>query len=472
MWWKSLGEIEIAESVVLAGQEGEAQLKEATGLLESGEHWQAIREALDVKHAGDNHLKLLVFVICLSSGLREKVHFWAVGRSQMGKSHLESVMEDLFPNVLVYDSQSPLFLIYETKEQGAEYLRGKIVLLEEANDSLAVWGLVKRLTSADKERVTHGTVIKGRPITLEIDGIPVVLSNSVETSVDEQVNNRFIIGNVDEGEDQDLRIEKLQNREAQGLGTEKGRRRIDLAREIVTQILSEQAVDVLIPSAEFIEIPMGTPRVNRKKFMRLVKAITYGNRFVRAKAGDLYIATEADVRFAYRLWLEVQAYQRAQLDETGIKILREVPFDRHEPLEAILERLAEEVNPSTARKRLKKMFEQSQVDERTTKEIDYNEEGRQTVIPGWSLEYRRMVPVVDDVDEGISNPFPGGFPNEPSPLKGTRNERARHYKEWGEGRGGFLHFQDFHETTKGEGTSIADYVLEENRGSYPGGGGS
>lgn len=466
-----MDEVELPESVVFAGQAGEALLREAADLLEKGEHWLAIRRALDVKHAGDEHLKLLVFVVCLSSGLKEKVHFWAVGRSQMGKSHLESIMEDLFPNALVFDSQSPLFLIYETKEQGPQYLRGKIVLLEEANDNPGTWGLVKRLTSADKDRVTHGTIIKGKPVTLEIDGIPVVLSNSVETSVDEQVNNRFIIGNVDEGEKQDRRVEDLQNREAQGLGTEEGRRRIELARALVTRILAEDAVDVLIPSAEFIEIPMGTPRVNRKKVMRLVKAITYGNRYVRAKVGDLYIATESDVRFAYRLWLEVQTYQRAQLDETGIKILREVPFDRHEPLETILERLEKEVNQSTARKRLRKMYEQNQVDERRTKEVDYTEEGRQHVIPGWSLEYRRMVPVVDDSDEGISNPFPGGLPNEPSPLTGTRNDRARHYQEWGEGRGGISTFPRFPRNNKGEGVSVADYVLEENRGSYPGGGG-
>ncbi len=431
-------------------------LHEAVDLMETGQHWQAIKDGLDALHAGDDHLKLLLFCICLTSGLKEKVHFWAVGRSQMGKSRLETVMKELFPNVEVYDTQSPYFLLYQVKEEGKEFLKGKVVVIEEVLDNPAVWGLVKRLTSADADRIKHGTVVKGRPLELEIDGLPVVLSNSVETSVDEQINNRFLIGNVDESTKQDERVRDFQVEEAEGLSLAERKRKVDLARAIVQQIFANEDaegrhaddVDVLIPWARFLDFPMTAERVNRKKFYRLVKAVTYANRYRRlavlshdAYSGDSslgestrhYIATEADVRFAYGLWLGVQAYQQTQLDETGVQILREVPYDAHEPLPFILKRVeSREINPSTARKRLHRLYEQNLVDERRATEDQYDEQGKKAVTANWTLEYKRTVGDLDwfstfpkGLEGGLENPS-----SLPSPLQGDESERKRHYETW------------------------------------------
>ncbi|MEE9174312.1 MAG: hypothetical protein V3U30_04985 [Thermoplasmata archaeon] len=419
--------------------EAHQALYEAVDLLEAGKHWSAIRDALDVLHAGDDHLKLLVFCICLTSGLKEKGHFWAVGRSQMGKSRLETKTAELFPNVEVYDTQSPLFLLYQVKDEGPEYLKGKIVVIEEVLDHPAVWGLIKRLTSADKDHVTHGTVVNGRPLKLEIVGLPVVLSNSVETSVDEQINNRFFIGNVDESAAQDERVRDFQVEEAEGLARAERERKVALGRAIVQQILSERDVEVLLPAARFIDFPMTAERVNRKKFYRLVKVVAYANRYRRRRLGKgrdegPLVATEEDARFAYGLWLGVQAYQQTQLDETGTKILREVPADAYEPLPSILERLeSKAVNPSTARKRLKRLYEQNLVDERRTKEVDFDEgTGYQKVVPGWTLEYKRTVGDLEwfstfprGLEGGLENPS-----SLPSPLQGEESVREIYYRRW------------------------------------------
>ena len=398
---------------------------EARQLLTEGRHWDAIMEALDALHAGDDDLKTLVFCVCLTSGMKEKLHFMAVGDSQSGKSHLEFSMAPIFLNMEIYDSQSPRYLLYQVKEAGSHYLRGKIIVLEEAQDYPETWGMLKDIAGADKERVTHGTVVNGKALSLEIEGLPVILTNSVQTPTDKQVNNRFVIGNVDESEEQDERIRGFQNDGVSGLVARKRERDIALGRAVVAEILAEQDVDVLVPSARFIDFPMKRPRIMRLQFLRLVKAVCYANRFLRRKIGDAYVATEDDVRTAYGFWRGIQELQQVQLNETASKVLKAVPHDRYEAQRFILERLGKAgVKESNARRTLKRLYSQDLVDERRATEDWEDEEGNCVVQKGWSLEYKRMAGDLEMYDGSLSKGSTS------SPLRGEESERESAYIAW------------------------------------------
>lgn len=336
--------------------------------LGSGTHWPVIKEVLDGLHTGDEALKAVTFLSCLTSGLRDKLHVIVVGKSQHGKSHMESAMAELFPHGTfeVLNSSSAKAFYYKAGKEGPNYFKNKIILLDEFRDNSDTWAVAKALTTQGSKNVKHWTVKDGEHLELNIEEPPVVLTNTVEAPEDEQLDNRFFIGNVDESPSQGVRIREFQNREAMyGKYAQNEAPRLEDARAIVRKILEERDVDILIPHARLLEAPQRSPSVNFPKFLTLLKAITYMNRFQRRRLGEKgpYVATETDADQAHALWKTFEPHQNAQVDSTAIMVLEKVPHgDWTATPDLILECKALGLEGHTVRRKLEKLYGAGLVD--------------------------------------------------------------------------------------------------------------
>jgi len=83
----------------------------------NAEHWKNVLDGCDVLVAGDRLSKIAVIISGLSSGLNKKIHLYAMGRSQSGKSWTqERIGSHLFPNFEEINSSSAKAPYYESKE--------------------------------------------------------------------------------------------------------------------------------------------------------------------------------------------------------------------------------------------------------------------------------------------------------------------------------------------------------------------
>jgi hypothetical protein len=325
-------EVQLLDLGVSAGcliEFSETELEEAYRACQKGEHVKVIHDASETLYAGDPHRKRYVYLGCLSSSRsKRRVHIFAIGGSQKGKSYLLIQMAKLFLGKVEYvDSSSAKSFYYKAKKYGSEFFRGKIVIVDELLDNESLWSFMKAITSMDKDQAMHTTVIEGEFLEMFLDGLPVVLSSAVSVPIGprgDQIANRFHVVNIDESEEQDNKVRDAIV-EGRTLGDREARN-AKIIREAlaITHVLGELAstAEVVIPYARWIVVKDKEGRRNEfPKFLNVLEMCTIFHGFQRARlpTGEM-IATFKDYEEAAQIWIANERY-RSHVPEKVLKLL-------------------------------------------------------------------------------------------------------------------------------------------------------
>jgi hypothetical protein len=310
-------------------------MEEANERLQSGTWKEPIQKAMDSLAAGEQNLKWVTCYSGLSCGLDNKFHTFADGRSQYGKSFVQkSVIAALFEGRYDFVTEaSGKAAYYEALAKKPDIYRNRILHLDEYNDlSQAAKDFVKAITTARTDTVHLKTVVDQKFTESKLDGLPVVITNSMELSKDNgnQARNRFFIVNVDETTEQHRTVEDFQLDEMM-FGESNDEEAIQLARVIVYSILQKSGVyKVLNPFARgYIQREYGE-RNRLPMYSSLLASITYANQFNRPrlttdKGKQIILASLQDNLEALAIWRKNEWQQRLKIPERYRKIFEILP---------------------------------------------------------------------------------------------------------------------------------------------------
>jgi len=288
-------------------------------------HWKAILAGCDVIAGGEQRGKVLHVLSGLSSGQDDKLHIYAMSRTQGGKSWLQKGLgASLFPNFECANSSSPKAPYYEAKDNPKCFEYSIRMYDEFPDQSLEFQNQIKTLTSHGVRNVTLKTVDKERKfLKATIDGLPVIWINSEAPVQDEQVLNRFFKLNLDESSAQDSLVEEFQ-KEEEKLGDKRKRHQnvIARARNEISFILSDKNICVLNPFAEFLKVTVPGNRNIRPMISTIAKSLAYSNRVIRPCVDERTIlASLSDNIIGFYLWNWYERFQICKVPERHLRFL-------------------------------------------------------------------------------------------------------------------------------------------------------
>jgi len=186
---------------------------EAEVILEKGNPFKFINEAVNTIHAGDEYLIQTEWISGVSSHVSLiKINLWQIGKSQKGKSHsmystLLTIPKEYYE---IFTSSSPLAFFYYVKKYGEWSLDKKLIYIDEVEASKSALPTLRSLTGQTNITPRHLSVHEAEVLDLEIKGKRATWFTSVETFGSEQIKNRFIHLNPDETPEQDERVFGIQ----------------------------------------------------------------------------------------------------------------------------------------------------------------------------------------------------------------------------------------------------------------------
>lgn len=288
-------------------------------------HWRAILAGCDAIAGGEHRGKVTHVLSGLSSGLEDKLHIYAMSRTQGGKSWLQKRLGiGLFPDFECANTSSPKAPYYEAKDN-PKCFENSVRMYDEFRDQSAEFqSQIKTLTSHGVRNVILKTVDTDRKfLKASIDGLPVVWINSEAPVQDEQVLNRFFKMNLDESTAQDGLVEKFQ-KEEEKLGDKRKRSEgvIGQARSEISFILGDKNICVLNPFAEFLKVVVPGNRNMRPMISTIVKTLAYSNRIIRPCVDDRTIlASLSDNIIGFYVWNWYERFQICKVPERHLRFL-------------------------------------------------------------------------------------------------------------------------------------------------------
>jgi len=303
--------------------------KKAMEILKNGSPLEYVAAAVDKSHKGDAELKYLYYLSGLMLGVKsDLIHISAVGTSGKGKSDLSHRVGCCYPPHMYHYLQdlSPKSIQFAVE---AGKLKGKsIVIVDEAEVAKEGIPTLRALTSSEtgaKAR-NYWTVKDMEFLDIRLDGKIVVWLNSVDPVDDPQLNNRFIMANVDESKELDKLVHEHQKKRY-GYGKE-GEELLEEFKIIraMSEILLEGEDNVVIPYIEQVVWGGAQNRRNFPIFLLLVKACTKVHMFQRetTSKGDV-LATREDFDIARAIWESVIKTQATKVDNKCIEIMDYLP---------------------------------------------------------------------------------------------------------------------------------------------------
>jgi hypothetical protein len=285
--------------------------------LYDGTWRQHVQKAMDQVIAGENNAKWTHFYSALTAWLFDKNHVDLTGKSQRGKSWVQNQMgTTFFPDIYLDIDISAKVLQYKAREKkNTHLLDGKILQVDELADAPEqVRDFIKKLTTNRRKKLTYESLDKNnKPIELELDGMPVVWANNMETIEEKgnQLMNRFFKTNVDESIAQSKTVEQHQKNEMM-FGRRMNEDAVSLTKKIIELITKEGGFEVLNPFAGFLEQGDYSVLNRLPMYHSLLSGIAYANRFARPcfeVDGQKYIfASMADNQEALKIFYENEKY--------------------------------------------------------------------------------------------------------------------------------------------------------------------
>lgn len=294
-------------------------------------------------HIGDEELIVSHLASAHSLGLGEKVdplHEYLTGRSSGGKGHTAGTTIRLLPEkmVITLASFSPKAFHYVASAE-KENLDRKIVHIPEVTivgQDEEKLGLLRILTDSpsDSKRGEHWTVDdKRQPLKLKISGRLAVWLNSVTPLPDKELKNRFLIGNPNESEAQDIEVQQRQTNKLALLGNLENDEQIKFCQDVNQYILDEKIDNVIVPHAKFISFPYTKNRRLYPMFLTTIKAITkmrfsqreeikiVGN----GKTVEALLATPEDIETSRWVFNKLLSVTVSQASQQALDLLELIP---------------------------------------------------------------------------------------------------------------------------------------------------
>lgn len=347
-----------------------AQIR-ARAAVQEGTHLQVMRRAMDCVHVGDRELKLLhllaAVTVRVKTPRRIRMPQMLRGQSQSGKSHLHRETGRFIPpeNWLAINSMSSKSLYYMCKDTPDALADVTVSLDEAADQEDATLNFLKALTSYDIGEMVHFTVINKKYESMVIAPLPNVFSNAAELELNErttQLLNRFYISNVSESQEITDEVALFQADE-DVFGSRKVRDRdvIETAKEIVKIVMEEEDFDCRIPFAKLIPFSFEN-RINRPKFSDMVRASAYFHRHNRPKwegldGETIYFSTLMDYKLALEIWLVIEGYTIANLDEKCFEVWRRLSYGERLGTSEVVVRCRNVASDSSVRRKLTALVE-------------------------------------------------------------------------------------------------------------------
>jgi hypothetical protein len=320
------------------------KLKEkALQILKNEDVIEWLADIVSKQHVGDRSIIILLILSGVSPSLDNKkllIFVNAVGVSGKGKTAVEDDVAVIFTDSKTITSSSAKSLIYATESNVLN--DGMILILDESEASAELAAIERSVTDASNINPTHWTIDENRKfMQLVIKEKIIIWRNSVSTPDDEQLNNRYMIVNVDESKKQDKEVfEKQKQMYGYNQFIDKNNDSI-LVAQALTTLIKEEKVKVIIPFVDYLEGENIENRRSPKKLFSLVHAIVSINRYQRKQVKDFiknadiskisnancYIATISDVLMAMAIWQQFGSFEKSKVSEEHLKILKLLPTE-------------------------------------------------------------------------------------------------------------------------------------------------
>jgi len=326
-------------------------------ILVNGDPLEFLLHTLGKIHVGDKHLAAINICVGLTPWFEtDTLHFYPVGKSGGGKSSLCSKVLHLFPKgfVEVISSSSPKALYYAWLSGSLNM--NKIIFLDDIEAGKDFIDVIKAFTSASIVKPRHWTLdIHRKFLDIKPDKMYSIWLTSVNPINDDQLKNRFIIGNIDDSEEQDKQVNEHIKR-LYRLGLERqvaADSEFQMAKNILNIILSEPK-QVLIPYD--ISFPIIFDRRSLPFFMIVIKSIAFLNKFQREIIDNKIIATFADFKLARMLWESIIEYQSSKVSKDSLMLLNILPDSEEEAMTRSQLATALKVSTKTIERRTRELM--------------------------------------------------------------------------------------------------------------------
>ncbi len=287
--------------------------KEAIQFLKSKDLLKRTNECIGSSGViGEHTNRLLMYLIFTSRKTNNPLHCISLGSSGTGKTHLQSKVADLIPEVdrleITVLSANAFYYFNRTE------LQHKLILIEDLDGAESVLYPLRELQS--KKKITKTVVHKDRKgntktIHLTVEGPVSVAGCTTQESIYEDNSNRSFLLYIDESKEQDRRIMQYQRRASAGKLNEQDEIKAIELLQNCQRVL--RPVKVINPYAEYLELPPSVfkPRRTNSHYLQFIEAITFYKQHQREKqynkeTGEEYIETTIeDIQEANELITEV-----------------------------------------------------------------------------------------------------------------------------------------------------------------------
>lgn len=283
----------------------EAEFEEARRILRSSDLVAQVEADLtEAGIAGEDELKLAVYLVASSRLLPKPLHAIVRGDSSSGKSYVVNVVASLMPpegmKQATHVSPKALYRMPD--------LRHRFLVLGERSRSEGPE--VEDATKALREfrsdgRITLSVVGDGNLVEFKVEGPAATIETTTKEEVFGEDANRCLLLNANEGAEQSERVTAAQAADADGTSA-RNAEAIRRRHWAMQRLLAEHPAEVLVPFAKPLQRSLPKERVEvRRAFPMLlgvIRASTLLHRFQRrtGKGGEI-LADVEDYALARRI---------------------------------------------------------------------------------------------------------------------------------------------------------------------------
>ena len=295
---------------------------------------EARREYIAKTHYGNVHAIDALTYICDSTYLGHKnvIHADIIGESQAGKSTVTVKSLDLMPqeDIISFSEMSPKYIYYKSKDTD---FSNKIIYIDDARTEHIP--ILKTLRNDSDGGLSHGTVIDGEAVDMEITGRPAVIASSVKPLRDlegQAANRSFLITieKLSKELEKNIHAKIRQNIGKGAMSASSGQDEERLVLQEASKILRDEGIkDVLVPFDA--EEPEGSGNRATAQFTRLIIISAFIHQFKRPilHVGDnkYVIAVYKDLQNALDIWHGLGLAHTLKLAPTGLRLLKLLPTE-------------------------------------------------------------------------------------------------------------------------------------------------
>jgi putative DNA primase/helicase len=221
-------------------------------VVNSGQFPDLWKEVYLRRHNGDGHIAVAMVGANLTANILNS-HGIAVlqvaGESGDGKSHAVQTVAEQMGRWCDISGLSPMALLYHA---GETVRGGMMVVLDDNRPDERQGDIIKRAQTQFKTGYKYKTVIKGKPVTLQMPPGVQLLTTEVDADSEDQVLNRTLLLEVEGSPEKDLKIIQADLK-----SLETGEQPLDDPDIIVCQA----AFDLLKAKTYIVTVPGGESRI-------------------------------------------------------------------------------------------------------------------------------------------------------------------------------------------------------------------